>query len=215
LRTSRTGIAGLIAAAAILAIGMAPGVFASGTIACLSPSSCSVTDTLNLSGSGSTGSATFWLYASNVPSGATVNYYVCPSSTSSCDSASGTTGAGGWIWSFTPTSGTVGNSANPSCTGKFTCEGNGVGSPSTLTLTVTAPTSSGYGDTFGLNVYACTTTGTATQCSLAGNVVASLGITISAPEFGAGMVVAVLLGLAAIMVAKRRSLPALPSVPTA
>lgn len=213
LGLTRGRIVGLSAALAILALGVAPGVWAAGTIACLSPASCANTDTLNLGGPGTSQTATFWLYGTNVPAGNTVTYYVCPASASSCGSASGNIGGvNGWVWTFAPTSGTVAsNGAVPQCVSPATCEGNGLGNPSILSLTVTAPTTTGLSNNIDLEVYACTSGTTVSQCNQAGQIVASLGVTVNAPEFGAGMAAAVILGLAVVLVARRRNIPSFPT----
>jgi hypothetical protein len=179
-----------------------------GSIACLTPASCATSDTISLSGPGSSTVATLWLYASTAPSGATIYYFVCPSTSSTCSSPSGT--SNGWSWSFTPTSGTTGTGSP--CAAGSSCEGNGVGSPSTLSLSVTAPTTvTATNQQIELEVYACSLTGTSYTCDSLFQGVASLTITATVPQFALGLGLAITIGLVGLVLVKKRTTPKLAS----
>jgi len=195
----RVGI--LVAGLSLLMIGMVPAVFAAGFIDCLSPSSCSSISTINLSGPGSTATATFWLH--KVPSNpGTVYYYVCPTSAGSCSSTSGTDN--GWSWSFVPTSGALAQGSP--CEASAWCEGNSLGSPDTLTLTITAPsvvTSSNQQE--NLAIYACSGTGSVPTCDSIYATVATGSVVANVPQFELGMGIAVAFGLVGLVVLRRVS----------
>ena len=167
--------AALLSAAVMLAAMATPFIAVSafsGQITCLTPASCAGSQTINMSGPGSSATATLFMSAGSASSGTTINYYVCPQSASSCSSTSGTDN--GWSWSFSPTSGTTSSGAGCSAT---SCEGNGFGSPSTLSLTITAPsTVTGTNHQETLTIYACSTSGTNSDCAGLYQQVASLSI---------------------------------------
>lgn len=180
----------------------------SGQIVCLTPSSCSTSQTINVGGPGDTATATF-LLTSNAPSGTSVNYYVCLQSQTACSSNTGT--SSGWSWTFTPASGTTGTGG--SCTAT-SCEGNGVGSPSALSLSITAPPAVNSSNSqLSLTIYACSQSGTQPQCNSILTEVASLSVTASVPEFGLGLGLAMAIGiLGLLLVIRKRSLN-VPQVP--
>jgi hypothetical protein len=178
-----------------------------GSIDCLTPASCVTSDTINLSGPGSTTVATFWLYATNAPIGTTIHYYVCPSSAATCSSPSGSDN--GWSWTFTPTSGMTGTGSP--CTGT-SCEGNGVGSPSALSLSITAPsTVTSTNAHEELTIYACSSTGSSYTCNSLFQGVASLTIASNVPQFALGLGLAITIGLVGLVLVKKRATPKLAS----
>ncbi len=203
-------LAVLASVGAMFALMMLPTAMAtpySGSLQCVS--GCASGNTIPLTGPGSTGSATFEFYASNAPSGTTMHYYVCPVG-SGCSSNAGTDN--GWSWTFTPASGTV--STCPS----GTCEGASYGSPSTMTLSLTAPTT--VTPTNGqetLTIYACSQTGTEVKCGGSYTEVASLTVTATVPQFAVvGTGLAVVLGAVGLLFLKKKSLPQIvPTVGTA
>ncbi len=200
-----TKIALIASIATIFALMIAPTAMAAtytGSIQCTS--GCTVANVIPLTGPGSSGSANFEFYASNAPSGATMNYFVCPIGTG-CSSNAGTDN--GWSWTFTPASGTVSSCPSGSC------EGAGYGSPSTMTLSLTAPstvTPSNSQET--LTIYACSQAGTDVKCDSAFTQVASLTVTATVPQFAAaGIGLAVVLGALGLILVRRKSLtPAIP-----
>ncbi|MDG6994365.1 MAG: hypothetical protein JRN52_00460 [Nitrososphaerota archaeon] len=195
---------------ALLAFTMMPAVFASsGQIVCLTPTSCANNQELNLTGPGSTATATFEL-TTNANSGTTLTYVVCPQGVSSTSCTSNTGTYLGWSWTFTPSSGTTGSGSGCSAT---SCEGNGFGSPSTLSLSITAPSSvTSSNSKLGLTIYACEASNGNVNCATVLTQVASLTIESTVPEFGLGMGVAMVIGLFGILfIARKRGL-ALPSV---
>ncbi len=204
---------------AVFAFMLVPAVSAySGSITCLTPASCASSETLSLSGPGSSATATFLLNAGTAPSGTNVFYYVCPQSASSCSSSSGTDN--GWSWTFSPVSGVSAGSptgggvtgSGAGCSGT-SCEGNGFGTPSTLSLTVTAPTTvTASNSVEDLTIYACSQSGSTQTCASILEDVASLTITSSVPEFGMGLGLSLVIGLFGLLFVVRRKGFALPSV---
>ncbi len=194
--------------AVLFAVTFIPSVAAySGQIICLTPTSCANNQEINLTGAGSTGSATFEL-TTNAPSGTTFHYFVCPQAQNNCASASGT--SNGWSWSFTPTTGTTGSGGVCVAT---SCEGNGVGTPGTMTLSLTAPTTvTSTNSVIDLTIYACTSTGTQTQCNSLFAEVASLSVTATVPEFGLGMGLALAIGMFGLLIFVRRRSFSVPTV---
>ena len=208
---------GLISAAMVLlfALPTIGSVMAiSGSIACLSPPACSTSNSLILSGPGSSATAKVWFYDSTAASGTTLYYFVCPQAYSSCSVQSGTDPTTGWGWSFSTASGTT--AASAACTGT-SCEGNGIGSPSTLSLTITAPTGSQATTypTEDFTIYACTSTGTATTCASEYQSVATLTITSAVPQFALGLGVVITVGLVGLVLVKRKTTPNIASIAAA
>ena len=181
----------------------------SGSIACIAPASCASSDTLSLSGPGSSATATVWFYGSSLASGTTIYYFACPTSASTCSVQSGTDGTTGWSWSFSTATGTTssGSYTFGAETCGTSCEGNGAGAPSTLTLKVTAPTGS-LATTYpseDITIYACTSSGTSYVCSSSYEQVASLSITSTVPQFALGLGLAITIGLVGLVVAKKKT----------
>lgn len=176
----------------------------SGSIACLTPASCASSNSLILSGPGSSATATVWFYGSTAASGTTLYYFACPQAYSSCSVQSGTDPTTGWTWSFSTASGTT--AASAACTGT-SCEGNGIGSPSTLSLTITAPTGSKATTypTEDFTIYACTSAGSATTCASLYQSVATLTITSKVPQFALGLGLAITIGLVGLVIVKKRT----------
>ncbi len=181
----------------------------SGSIACLTPASCATSDTVSLNGPGSSATLTVWLYGSTAPAGATIYYFVCPQTASTCTTATGTgpqtDPTTGWQWNFTPVSGQTA-SGSP-CASSSSCEGNGLGNPSTMSLTVTAPTGS-LATTYPtelLTIYACSLTGTSYTCNSEYQTVATLTITAAVPQFALGLGLAMTIGLVGLVLVKKRS----------
>ena len=193
-----TTIAGI---ALMMVLVMSPTVMAknyTGSLQCVS--GCGVGNTIALSGAGSTASANFEFYGSNAPTGTTFHYYVCPIGTG-CTSNSGTNQ--GWSWTFTPATGTVATCPSG------TCEGAGYGSPSTMTLSLTAPTAVNTTNAQEtLTIYACSQSGTELKCGGVYEEVASLTVTATVPQFGvAGVGIAVVLGAVGLLFLRKKSLP--------
>ena len=188
------------ALAILFAVTMMPSVMAySGQIVCLTPTSCANDQTLNLNGAGSSATATMEL-TTNAPSATTINYYVCVAGTNSCSSNSGTDN--GWSWIMTPATGKTGSGSGCLAT---SCEGNGHGTPSSLSLMVTAPTivtSTNMQEE--LTLYACSTSGTQSSCNSLGTQVASLSVTSTVPEFGLGLGLTLVIGLFGLLFMVRR-----------
>lgn len=182
----------------------------SGSISCLTPASCNTSNTLPLSGPGSSATATVWFLDSTTASGTTLYYFVCPQAYSSCSVHSGTDPTTGWSWSFSTASGTTAVSA--ACTGT-SCEGNGIGNPSTLSLTITAPTGSQAKTypTEDFTIYACTSTGTAATCASEFESVATLTITSNVPQFALGLGLAITIALVGLVIVKKRTIPEIAS----
>ena len=193
-----------VSAGAIFALMLLPsamGATYTGSLACLT--GCGAGNTIGLAGPGSTGTATFWLHNSNAPTGTTFNYFVCPTGTG-CTSASGS--ANGWKWTFTPASGTV--AGGSPCEVGSVCEGNGIGSPSTLQLSLTAPTTINASNTQEtLTIYACSQSGTEQKCDSQFTEVASLTVTATVPQFAFGVGAALVLGLGGLLVLRKKGLP--------
>ncbi len=185
--------------AVMFALTVAPSVSAySGQIICLTPATCASSQTLNLTGPGSSATATFEL-TSDAPGATSVNYYVCPQSAASCSTSSGSDN--GWTWSFTPTTGTTGTG----CLSK-SCEGNGYGTPSSLSLTVNAPSIvTSTNGMESLTIWACSQSGNNVYCASILSEVASLTIDATVPQFGLGIGVATALGMLGLVLVKRRS----------
>ena len=204
--------AALLSTAVMLAAMVTPFVAASafsGQITCLTPTSCANSQTINLSGAGSSATATLFLSAGSAASGTTINYYVCPQSASSCSSTSGSDN--GWSWTFTPSSGTTGTGAGCSAS---SCEGNGIGSPSALSLSITAPstvTSSNMQE--DLTIYACSSSGSTSDCAGIYQQVASLTVTSNVPQFGLGVGVAMAVGLLGLVLVRKKSSTPIISAP--
>jgi len=200
----------LASVGALFALMMLPTAMAAtytGSLQCVS--GCASGNTIPLTGPGSTGSANFEFYGSNAPSGTTMHYFVCPIGTG-CSSNSGTDN--GWSWTFTPASGNVATCPSG------TCEGAGYGSPSTMTLSLTAPTT--VTPTNGqetLTIYACSQVGNEQKCGGVYTEVASLTVTATVPQFAiAGTGLAVALGAVGLLFLRRKSLPQIaPAVGTA
>lgn len=200
-RRLRIGV--LIGGIALLMVGMAPAVLAAGQISCLSPSSCASISTISLTGPGSTGTATFWLHAVPTNPG-TVYYYVCPSTASSCSSTSGSDN--GWSWTFTPATGTTGTGSP--CESGANCEGNGLGSPNTLTLSITAPSVvTSTNQVEDLAIYACSGTASVLTCDSEHATVATESVTATVPQFALGFSVAVAAGLVGLVMLRRLAAP--------
>lgn len=195
------------------------GIPPAGQLNCLTPSSCASSSSLSVGGPGDTAVATVWLHSTtNLPSGSTVTYYACVTGTASCSSNTGT--SNGWSWTFgagtspgpLSTTGTTGTGG--ACTGS-SCEGNGIGSPSTLTLEVTAPTTvTSSNNAIGLTLFACSSTGSSTNCANLLAEVASLSVVATVPQFGLGMGLALAIGLVGFLAFFRKRSLSLPTVTT-
>ena len=193
----------MVALLAIFALSIVSPVMAD-QIACLTPGQCATNQTLSTGTWGGSATATLELYGSSQSAGATYYYYVCPTGQTSCNGQSGTDATTGWSWTFAPASGTTANSG--SCIGS-PCEGNGVGSPGSLTLTVTSPSTPNAYTHESLTVYACTTTGTTTQCSGQYTETASLTIVSNVPQFAYGIGIAMAIGVLGLVLVRKASVP--------
>lgn len=195
--------------ALMFALSVAPAVSAvtyTGQIVCLTPASCASSQTIDLSGPGSSATATFEL-TTNAPDGTSVSYFVCPAGQSNCSSNTGTDN--GWSWTFTPATGTTGTGCLA-----VSCEGNGFGSPSAMSLQVTAPSVvSSSNSQEVLTIYACSQAGSQTQCNSLLTNVASLTVASNVPQFGLGIGVAMAVGLLGLVLVKRSRSIALPTMP--
>ena len=198
--------------AALFALMSVPATFAyTGTLTCYSPASCSG-GSIAANGPGSTVNALYFLQTT-APSGTTMDYFVCvhPTSAISCTSNSGgptTDSAGNPTngWSFTMTA-TGTTSSGSGCIGS--CEGNTFGTPSTLTLSVTAPTVvTSSNSQISLDIYACDVESGTPSCATTLATVASASVTATVPEFGLGIGAAVAIGLVGFVLIRQRVKPA-------
>ena len=198
---------------ALFAVSFLPAAFAAapgGSISCLTPSSCAADGQVNLTGPGSSATATF-LLKTTASSGSTFHYYVCVTGAASCGATSGT--SNGWSWSFSPASGVTGTGA--ACAGATSCEGAGVGTPGTLSLSLTAPTTvTSSNSQLSLTLYACSTSGTSVNCNSVFTEIASLTVIASVPQFGLGMGLALAIGFLGLFLYVRKGKFALPTVNT-